>query len=452
MIEAGMLRIPSLLRLFITAWLVSTAFIQAPLRFSPAPERSSPDPLVAEMLAQVQPEAIRAYAGSLSGEWPAFVDDASYTITTRATNSGLPVQKATQYVYEHLQALGLSPEFQDWSSAIYTGRNVVGTIPGTTHPDQIVLLVAHLDDAPWSGLAPGLDDNASGSVGVLLAADILSSYRFERTLRLVFFTGEEQGLLGSHAYAAAARALNENIVAVCNLDMIAWDNLDGPVLRLHTSGSAADLGIAGAFTSVVSTYNLNLTPVVQVDGASNSDHASFWVQGYPAVLATEDDRDDFNRHYHSSSDRLKYINLAYFGDFVRAAVGAAADLALPLGPAVGTYRSRLGPPAVMQSGDPAGTVTYSLQLTNTGSLADTYSLAIANAAWITAFPAEVGPLAAGSSTQVDITVSIPPEAAGGAADVAFLAVFSAGSSALVDAAELTTVVNWKIVYLPQIHH
>jgi len=442
------MRKPSLLRWLIIACLCSTAFSQPSISSSRAEESDSPDPLVAEMLAQVQPEAVLANAGTLSGEWPAYVDNASYTITTRATNSSLPIQKATQYVYEHIQAQGLLPEFQVWSTTVYSGRNVVGTIPGTTHPDEIVLLTAHLDDAPWFGRAPGLDDNASGSVAVLLAADILSGYRFKRTLRFVFFTGEEQGLLGSKAYAAAARAMNENIVAVCNLDMIAWDLLEGPTLRLHTSGSAADLGIAGTFTDVVNTYNLNLAPVVEADGESASDHASFWSQGYPAILAIEDDRDDFNRYYHSSADRLKYVNLAYFSDFIRAGVGTAAELALPVGYAPGPYRARLGPPAVMRNGDPDETVIYSLQLMNTGSQADTYHLSIANATWITGFPAEVGPLAAGSSTQVTIAVSIPPGAAAGAADVAALVIISEGSAAQVDASELTTVVNWKILYLP----
>ena len=447
------MRRPSLFRLFITAWLVSTAFISPPDSFFPALDIVSPDPLVAEMLTQVQPEAVYAYAGSLSGEWPAYVDNASYTITSRSTTSDLPIQKATQYVYEHLQALGLAAGFQDWSMNGYNGRNVAGTIPGTTHPDEIVLLTAHLDDSPWFGLAPGVDDNASGSVGVLLAADILSGYRFERTLGFVFFTGEEQGLLGSQAYAAEAHLKSENIVAVCNLDMIAWDNLDGPVLRLHTrSTSSVDLGIAGAFTGVVSTYNLDLAPVVTPDNASASDHASFWAQGYPAILAIEDDRDDFNRYYHSSADRLKVVNLAYFSDFVRAAVGTAADLALPLGPAVGSYRASLGPPAIMQYANPAEAVSYSLLLTNTGSQTDMYDLSITNNSWESTFPAEVGPLVAGSSTPVTITISIPPGAAGGEADVAVLSVFSTTSGARMDTAELTTLVNWQIVHLPLVYH
>lgn len=445
-----MMRRYSLWRLFVIASLCAIAFSQPPALFFPvAAETFAPDPLIAEMMAQAQPSAVYAYTGSLSGEWPALVDNAPYTITSRATNSGLPVQKATQYVYEHLQALGLSPGFHDWSLNGYSGRNVTGVITGTTQPDEIVLLTAHLDNAPWSGVAPGADDNASGSVGVLLAAEILSEYRFERTLRFVFFTGEEQGLLGSQRYAAEVHGEGEDIVAVCNLDMIAWDSADGPVLRLHIrSGSADDLGIAGVFTNVVSAYNLNLAPVIDADGNSAGDHSSFWGQGYPAILAIEDNRNDFNRYYHSSGDRLSHLNLAYFNDFVKAAVGTAAHLARPLGGAEGDYRAQLGPPAAMQWSNPAEVITYSLRLTNTGSLTDTYHLAMSHNAWTIIFPAEAGPVAAGAGMEVTITVTIPSDAVGGTADIAALTVVSGGSGAPVDVAELTTVVFWKMLYLP----
>ena len=58
-----------------------------------------------------------------------------------------------------------------------------------------MLIVAHLDDMPATGAAPGADDNASGSVGVMIASEIMRDYQFERTVRFIFFTGEEQGLL-----------------------------------------------------------------------------------------------------------------------------------------------------------------------------------------------------------------------------------------------------------------
>jgi len=413
----------------------------------------SPNLLVAEMIAQVQESTITAYTGDLSGEWPVWVDAAQYTLSTRSTTSGEPIQKATQYVYDHLRTWGLSPLFDDWTRFSYSGRNVIGVLPGETTPGEIVLLTAHLDDAPWNGRAPGADDNASGSVGVLLAAEILSQYRFGRTLRFVFFTGEERGLWGSHEYAVEARELGENIVAVCNLDMIGWDALDGPVVRLHTRSAAnpgigQDTAIAQAFVDTVTDYNLNLDPLIVADGMTRSDHASFWGQGYPAILAIEDDLNDFNDYYHSTNDRLAWLNLSYFTSFIKAVTGAAAQLAGPVGKSAGPYHARLEPPASMQWGDPAEAITYPLMVTNTGSAGDTYTLAAAGNAWAMNYPAQVGPLAPGESLGLTVTVSIPADALGGAADIVDFSITSQGSGMLVDRAELTTVTHWKVLYLP----
>ena len=291
------------------------------------------DQRVADMIAAVQETAVYDRDGGLSGEFPVSIGGSDYTITTRNTNSGTPIQKATQYVYERMQALGLTVSYHNWNGAL---RNVIGEKTGRLNPDEIVLVTAHLDDMPSSGRAPGADDNASGSVGVLIAAEVMASQYFEKTLRFVFFTGEEQGLLGSEAYAAMVAANGDNIVAVYNMDMIAWDGTDGPTLRIHTRtvgnpGYSADLAIATTFTDVVSTYGLSgvLTPIIDADGISASDHYSFWVEGYPAVLAIEDDSDDFNPYYHSASDLRQNLNMVYFTDYVKASVGAVAHLAVP---------------------------------------------------------------------------------------------------------------------------
>ena len=45
--------------------------------------------------------------------------------------------------------------------------------PGLSAQDEVVLVTAHLDDMPDVGRAPGADDNASGCVAVMIAADIL---------------------------------------------------------------------------------------------------------------------------------------------------------------------------------------------------------------------------------------------------------------------------------------
>ncbi|MCP4663658.1 MAG: M20/M25/M40 family metallo-hydrolase [bacterium] len=298
----------------------------------PAPLAIPYDSEVATMVDEVDEGTVFDYVGDLSGENPVPIGGSEYTITTRRTDSGTPIEMATRYVYEQMQALGLAVSYQSWTDVEYSGRNVIAEMPGQTRPGEIVLVTAHLDDMPPGELAPGADDNASGCVAVMIAAEIMRQRHFERTVRFVFFTGEEQGLLGAEAYADAVAGAGENLVAVFNLDMIAWDDVGGPVLRLHTRvttnpGYAGDLAIADLFVDVVDTYGLDssLLPIITASGVTASDHSRLWAWGYSAILAIEDGN-DFNDYYHTPEDRREHLNMAYFTSFVKAAVGTAAHL------------------------------------------------------------------------------------------------------------------------------
>jgi uncharacterized repeat protein (TIGR02543 family) len=290
---------------------------------------------IQQMINQVNQTTVETYNGNLSGENPVDIGGSPYTITTRNTNSGTPIDKATQYVYEFMEGLGLAVSYHNWSLSGYSGRNVIGELTGTTQPDEIVLITAHLDCMPSSGTAPGADDNASGSVGVMVSAEILSQYQFYRTIRFVFFTGEEQGLLGSNVYADDVYAAGDNIVAVYNMDMLGYDGTGGPDLRLHTRltsnpGYPGDLAIANTFIDVVNDYNMtnDLTPILDPDGITQSDHYPFWSNGYSAILGIEEHDFDMTPYYHTSSDTLSTLNLVYFTNFVKASVGTSAHLAL----------------------------------------------------------------------------------------------------------------------------
>ena len=294
----------------------------------PAAPQITYDSRVAAIIAAVTQAAVYSYDGNLSGETPVTVDGEPYTIVTRHTYSGVPIQKATQYVYEFMSQFTLGVSFHTWSS----GRNVIGEKLGASDPDEIVLITAHLDDMPSGGIAPGADDNASGSVGVMLAAELFDQYWFKKTIRFVFFTGEEQGLLGAQAYAAKVQADGDNIVAVYNMDMIGYDAVDGPTLRIHTRpGNSGDLAIANTFVDVVSVYGLSgdLSPIIDPDGITASDHAAFWARGYSAVLAIEDDQDDFNAYYHTVNDKREHLNMGYMTNYVRASLGSVAHLGIP---------------------------------------------------------------------------------------------------------------------------
>src|SRR5271167_1741241 len=80
--------------------------------------------------------------------------------------------------------------------------NTIGEIKGSEKPNECVIIGAHLDS--WD-LGTGATDNGTGSAVVMEAARALVKSGLEpnRTIRFILFTGEEQGLCGSHAYVTA---------------------------------------------------------------------------------------------------------------------------------------------------------------------------------------------------------------------------------------------------------
>ena len=294
------------------------------------PAAITPDPIVQGMLDQVQSANLYNYVAGLSGEQPVTIGGASFTLATRATSAATYIEKATQYAYEHFQSLGLAVSYHTWQYQTSTRRNVVADQPGTD-PGCLYLLTAHLDDTSTSPntLAPGADDNASGATGVLTAADILSHYHFTCSLRYVLFTGEEQGLLGSAAYAQLAAQRGDPILGVLNLDMIAYNSDSTTTIEMDIrTGQAGnpDRVLTNMVGDVILAYHISLTPLVYDSSDAGSDQYSFWEQGYPAVEVIED-WNDHTPYYHKTTDRVGTLDMAYFTDYVKAILGASAHLA-----------------------------------------------------------------------------------------------------------------------------
>jgi hypothetical protein len=298
-----------------------------------------PDPLVRAMIQRVEGTNLWWLMRRLTGEEPVVAGGEPQLITSRITGSGTPLQKATELAFERFTALGLHPAYHAWSASGNTNRNVIATLPGTTRSNELVLITAHLDDMPPGSRAAGADDNASGSAAVITAAGVLSQCQFERTVRFVLFTGEEQGLYGSASYAGLAQTNGDNIVGVLNLDMLGWDSKPPATFQLHTRtvtapGYSNDLALAATFTNAATVYALtpDIVPVVKADGLTASDHSSFWNRGYAAICAIEDYGADFNPYYHTVNDTLARMNMRYYTAAVRAAVASAAHLAHPVSP------------------------------------------------------------------------------------------------------------------------
>lgn len=298
----------------------------------------TPLPQVQDIIDQVNMTRMMTYASELSGEQPAAVGGQEVAIATRYTYNRGAVLQAAAYMSERLERLGLAVSTHWWTRGTSVPDplpNVVAEKPGSDPSAGIWIIGAHLDSITYvepMALAPGADDNGSGSVALLTAAELLAPYTFDATIRFVLFTGEEQGLWGSAAYAASVNG--QDLRGMLNLDMIAWDNTGGPDMDIHARSTVAgSVEMGQTFADAITAYSLNLTPVIYSNGTTASDHSSFWSINVPAVLAIENYNADtgaprdFNAYYHSINDRTQYFNQPFFHDMTAASLATLAHLA-----------------------------------------------------------------------------------------------------------------------------
>jgi hypothetical protein len=227
---------------------------------------------------------------------------------------------------------GLAPILRSFVYGAATMYNVEATQTGTVYPDSFVVICGHYDSVSDNSMvsAPGADDNGTGTAAVLTAAEILTQYDFEYSIRYICFAGEEQGLRGSQAYASWARAQNHGIVGVLNFDMMGyWE--PGVEKDLEIETNVASQWLAAAITNAADLYTGAAYELHVFDGAWWGDHASFWDEGYAAVNHEESwdwGDPDFNPYYHTTSDLLTYIGSDFTVGNIQVGVAALATLAI----------------------------------------------------------------------------------------------------------------------------
>ncbi len=114
--------------------------------------------------------------------------------------------------------------------------NVVAEVKGREKPQEVVLLGAHLDS--WD-VGTGAHDDGAGVVMVMEAARLLATVKPapRRTVRVVLFMNEENGLRGARAYAEAHAGELAHHVAALEMDAGGFRPL-GVVLRAGPGGEA----------------------------------------------------------------------------------------------------------------------------------------------------------------------------------------------------------------------
>ena len=196
-------------------------------------------------------------------------------------------------------------------------ENVVAEIRGREKPDEFVVLGAHLDS--WD-LGTGALDNGCNAAMVIDAARVIhaSGTIPRRSIRFMLFSGEEQGLLGSAAYAHAHRAELDNMVAA-----IIFDSGIGKVTG-YALGGRKDI-VAPVRAALQPVAALGVTDFT-MDAGMDTDNFDFLIEGVPTLVANQDPA-NYMLNYHAASDTFDKVDLAELKRHVAIAAVTAFALA-----------------------------------------------------------------------------------------------------------------------------
>lgn len=245
------------------------------------------------------------------------------------------LEQAAQYIRREFVKVGLDVKedsFQ-WEGRSY--KNIVAEKKGKISPGRVFIVGAHYDTVPGT---PGADDNASAVAVLLETARNIQSVSLEGTVRLIAFTLEEYGYIGSSHYVESLKKGKEEILGMISLEMVGFTGprqnyppyLD-PKYYPNVGDFIAIVGnersqkllerVCQSFKTHVPELPLEFLMVPgkgeKMEEVRLSDHVTFWGEGYPALLVT-DTSFMRNPNYHLPSDTIETLDFEFMR---RVAIG-----------------------------------------------------------------------------------------------------------------------------------
>jgi len=249
-------------------------------------------------------------------------------------------------ISRNYEGIGIAVRREPYDYSDYKVDNIVAEISTGPQPSRRYLLGGHYDSV--SGTV-GADDNASAIAVQLETARglkaLLGQENLDLTVNFVSFDLEEPPAygtryMGSRVYAKKARKEQEKIDGMICLEMVGYacyepgcQNYPFPLGVFGYPKEGNYIGIVGNFKSGEFTKALFKAfqknpelPVVKIKIPFNgrilpavrlSDHASFWDQGFKAVMIT-DTAFFRNPHYHRSSDTMEKLDYRFMAELVES--------------------------------------------------------------------------------------------------------------------------------------
>ncbi|MGE5498454.1 MAG: M20/M25/M40 family metallo-hydrolase, partial [Syntrophothermus sp.] len=236
-------------------------------------------------------------------------------------------EKFTSYGFSSVETDSFECTVQDHrnngATATAWQRNVVATITGVKRPEEVIVIGGHYDSYSTtlpSYLAPGADDDASGTAATMELARILRKDNFQPdvTIKFVAFGAEElmlSGYSGSVYFSDMAKKNGMKIILMVNLDMIANSPLpvgNSPVDLYYYTGFEYLVQAAADLTGKYSRLKATKAKGPDID----ADSKSFASNGFPAIFFMEH---TFSPNYHTDQDIVENCNMEYCAEVAKAA-------------------------------------------------------------------------------------------------------------------------------------
>jgi len=310
----------SLIAVGIVILLLSVSAISAANTSNNMEIQNTTDPKITNIIKMVNESLIMGFLESLVSYGP------------RLTGT-YGCEKAAEYLFEQFENMGLETRYQNWASfgnrlplRVYNAKNIEGTLIGKDPSKEILVFNGHYDSVK---ISPGANDDGSGIAAILTAAYILREFEFNRTIKFVAFSGEEQGLFGSRAYVKEAYENNEEIFVELNADMIGY--AEGARGRNVSISSTEDAKwVVNKIKEVNENYNIGFNvkagwAMKQRGSRGGSDYHDFLLYGYESVAFWQSGGG--KSYYHTAEDTIEHVNLSYLVNVTKLIVGSLAYLA-----------------------------------------------------------------------------------------------------------------------------
>lgn len=211
---------------------------------------------------------------------------------------------------------------------LYTAYNLYAEIKGRSHPDRIIVVLAHKDSQSWID-SPGANDNAIGTAGVLEMTRVLAEYTSESTIRFLF-CNEEHTPWTSKTAAQKAKSRGDNIVAVFNMDGIGAKTAEEVAAGKKTNVTAytkpEGKRLSELMGEVNARYSIGLEQRTAERPRPGDDDGSFVLAGYPAAVINIGSLPYGDPNYHAEGDIPETCDIENAAMTVQATLAAVVTI------------------------------------------------------------------------------------------------------------------------------